>query len=221
MGHPIPRIPQTSDDSHRRAADRARLLERVAVGLAHEGKNPLHNMVLHLQLMSDKLAERGARIDKHLAALRDGIARVDALLNAFGEFAAPEHLQPDLAATAGRALQLFAYEARRANAQFHPRLPQALLVRSESFFLGDLIAHALVACIDFARDGGQVNLFVEPRGPDAVLELRGEGGNAHREQALPHLDAARNLAPDAACELSIETPPAGGARLSLSFRQLR
>jgi signal transduction histidine kinase len=221
MGHPIPRIPQTSDDPSRRTADRARLLERVAEGLAHEGKNPLHNMMLHLQLMSDKLPEREPRIQKHLAALRDGIARVDALLRAFGEFASPEHLPPDLAAAAARALQLFTHEARRANVQFHARLPEALMVRSESVALVDLVAHALVASIEFAHDGGQVILSAEPRGPDAVLELRSEGGNAHREQALPYLDAARSLAPEAACELSIETPAAGGARLSLSFQQLR
>ena len=56
MGYPIQRIPRPAgEDVQRRAADRARLLEKVAIGLAHEGKNPLHNMVLHLQLMSEKL----------------------------------------------------------------------------------------------------------------------------------------------------------------------
>jgi signal transduction histidine kinase len=221
MGHPIPRIQQTPEDPSRRAAGRALLLERVAIGLAHEGKNPLHNMMLHLQLMSEKPSEDPARIEKHVGALRDGIARVDALLKSFGEFAAPEHLPPDLAASAFRAVHLFAYEARRASVQLNSRLPEALVVRSESLPLGDLIAHALVACIDLARDGGQVFLLVELRGPRAILELRAEGGNGHREQALPHLDAARHLAAEAACELSIETPSAGGARLSLSFQHSR
>jgi len=58
---------------------------------------------------------------------------------------------------------------------------------------------------------------LEPRGAVAVLELRAEGGLGSREHALPHVEAARSLAPDAACELSVETPAAGGARLSLSF----
>src|ERR1700674_1973512 len=88
--------PSASSDEQHRAADRGLLLERVAVGLAHEGKNPLHNMVLHLQLMAEKLAQPemkgGSPIEKHLAALRDGIGRVDNLLKAFGEFASPAHL---------------------------------------------------------------------------------------------------------------------------------
>ena len=223
MGHPIQRIPrQAGDDPQRYAADRARLLERVAVGLAHEGKNPLHNMVLHLQLMSEKLAARAAGtgdspVDKHLTALRDGIGRVDQLLKAFGEFASPLHLSPDLGAALQRCLQLFAYDARRAGVQMQRRGPPALIVQSDGTLLGDLVAHALVACIEHARDGGQVDADLELRGAAAVLTLRATGGLGNREQALVYLDAARRLAPEAAGELSIETPAAGGARLSLSF----
>src|ERR1700760_3169212 len=102
------------DDAQIRSADRALLLERIAIGLAHEGKNPLHNMALHLQLMAEKISAGGVPVEKHLTALRDGIGRVDQLLKAFGEFAAPEHTQPDLGAAASRAAHLFAYDARRS-----------------------------------------------------------------------------------------------------------
>lgn len=225
MGHPIQRIPPTDESPGRREADRARLLERVAVGLAHEGKNPLHNMVLHLQLMSEKLAQpeprAGSPIQKHLAALRDGIGRVDHLLKAFGEFASPEHLAPDLAAAVARAAQLFAYDARRAGVQLAVDAPSALVVQSRGRWLGDLVAHALVACIELARDGGKVEARVEQAGSEARLLLHASGGLGSREHALPHLDAARGLAAEAACELSIEAPPAGDARLSLTFLHSR
>ena len=222
MGYPIQRIPRPAgEDAERRAADRARLLEKVAIGLAHEGKNPLHNMVLHLQLMSEKLVaperQSGAPIEKHLSAMREGIARVDALLRAFGDFAAPQHVAPDVGAAVKRAFELFAYEARRASVQLANGAPASLMVSSDSRYLGDLVAHALVVCIEHARDGGRVNASAQSRGAVAVLDLHADGGLGNREQALPHLDAARRLAPEAACELSIETPAAGGARLSLSF----
>jgi signal transduction histidine kinase len=222
MRHSIQRIPRPAgDDSQCRDADRARLLERVAVGLAHEGKNPLHNMVLHLQLMSEKLGapERvaGSPIEKHLSALRDGIGRVDALLRSFGEFAAPQHLPSDVAAAARRAIQLFAYDAKRATVQVVQQGPAALIVESDSLYLGDLVAHAYLACVELAREGGRVTLNLEVLGAVAELELRTDGGVGSRQQAMPHLDAVRRLAPEAGCELSIETPAAGDARLSLSF----
>ena len=217
MGYPIQRIQKAEQDPQRREADRALLLTRIAVGLAHEAKNPLHNMVLHIQLMAEKLGTAEQSIDKHVAALRDGIGRVDHLLKAFGEFAAPEHLPTDLAAAAQRAVQLFVYDARRASVQVELRGPGALLVQSDSRSLGDLVAHALVAGTEFAREGGYVHLAVELRGVVGALEIIADGGTGSREQAAPHLEAARRLAPEAACELSIDTPPAGGARLSLSF----
>src|SRR3981081_2748468 len=111
MAQKIQRIPR-EPDSGRREADRARLLERVAAGLAHEAHTPLNTMGPHVQLMGE-----GAQMEKHLSALRDGIGRVDALLKAFGEFAQPEHLPPDLVAAVARSLQLFAYDARRASVQ--------------------------------------------------------------------------------------------------------
>jgi len=191
------------------------------MGLAHEGKNPLHNMALHLQLMAEKLAapERvgGSPIEKHVAALRDGIGRVDALLRSFGEFASPTHLPPDVAAAVRRAIQLFAYDARRATVQVAQHGPAALMVKSDSAWLGDLVAHVYLAAVEHARDGGRVTIKLEATGPLVELELRAEGGVGNREQALPHLEAARRLAPEAECELSIDTPTAGGARLSLSF----
>src|SRR5438309_589782 len=83
------------------------------------------------------------------------------------------------------------------------------------------LAHAVVAAIGLAGGGGRVLAVVEPRGAVGALEIRSDGGLGNREQALPHLDAARRLAPEAACELSIDTPVAGGARLSLSFLHRR
>jgi signal transduction histidine kinase len=222
MGHPIQRISRPAgEESQRRDADRARLLERVAIGLAHEGKNPLHNMALHLQLMAEKLAAPdrvgGSPIEKHVGALRDGIGRVDALLRAFGEFANPMHLPPDVVAAVRRAMQLFGYDARRATVQVAQRGPPALIVRSKSACLGDLIAHAYLAAIEYARDGGRVTVTVEQNGAVDEVEIRAEGGVGNREQALPYLEAARRLAPEAECELSVDTPMGGGARLSLSF----
>lgn len=215
---PLQRIFSPVDGSvPTRAADRALLLERVAAGLAHEGKNPLHNMVLHVQLMAEKLTSPGVPVAKHLTALRDGIGRVDSLLKSFAEFATPERLPPDLAAAVQRAAQLFAHDARRASVRITVAGPESLLVRSDGRWLGDLVAHALVAAIELSRGGGSVSMEVLPQGPVAALVVGCEGGAGNREQATVHLDALRRLTADAACELSIDAPSGGPARLSLQF----
>lgn len=220
----LQRIPVSAEavaQADRSAADRASLLERVALGLAHEGKNPLHNMVLHVQLLAEKLAQpdrsTGSPPDKHLAALRSGISRVDGLLRAFGEFAVPEHLEPDLGAAVARCVQLLTYEARRAGVQLHSQGPEALLVAADPRVLTDLVAHALVASLELVRDGGEVSLTLRTRPAAAELELRAAGGVGRPEDAARHVDALRRLAGPSGCELSVETPPSGGARFTLSF----
>ncbi len=203
----------------RRAADRALLFERAAAGLAHEGKNPLHNMMLHLQLMSEKLTSEAslAPVDRHLSSMREGIGRVDALLKAFGEFAEPAHLSPDLGQAMTRALLLYAYEARRSNVTITGGRGLTLVIAAQPFALSDLVSHATLAAISLARDGGSVTVQLDPQGARALLRFQTQGGAPRHAEAALHLAAMRRLAAEAPCELSLDTGAGAEARLSLSF----
>jgi C4-dicarboxylate-specific signal transduction histidine kinase len=203
--------------------DRALLLERAAGALAHEGKNPLHNMVLHLQLLGEKVREGGqggAPAERHLQALRDGIGRVDALLKAFSDLASPAHLPADLGAAVARAQLLFGFEARRGSVAILQRGPASVLVQADPASLCDLVCHAFLAAVALARDGA-LHIAVETDGPRARLELRSEGSAPRREDATPHLEAVRRLAAEASAELSADLAPAAPARLSISFSHSR
>src|SRR5712671_7744116 len=191
---PLPAVPP----------ERALLLERAATALAHEGKNPLHNMVLHLQLLGEKIREGergGAPAERHLQALRDGIGRVDALLKAFSDLASPAHLPPDLGAAISRAQLLFGYEARRGSVAVMQRGPASVPVQADPAYLSDLVCHAFLAAVALARDGA-LHIAVGADGPRARLDFHCEGSAPRREDAAPHLDAVRRLASETAAELS-------------------
>jgi len=203
--------------------ERALLLERAAGALAHEGKNPLHNMVLHLQLLGEMVRDGehgGAPAERHLQALRDGIGRVDALLDAFSDLASPAHLAPDLGAAISRAQLLFGYEARRGSVAVMQGGPASVPVQADPAFLCDLVCHAFLAGLALARDGA-LHIVVGTDGPRTRLELRSEGGAPRRDEAAPHLEAVRRLASEAGAELSADLAPAAPARLSLSFAHPR
>ena len=202
--------------------ERALLLERAAAALAHEGKNPLHNMVLHLQLLGEKLRDggEGAAAERHLQALRDGIARVDALLKSFSDLAAPAHLVPDLGVAISRAQLLFGFEARRGSVAVMQRGPASVPVQADPSFLCDLVCHAFLGAVALARDGA-LHIVVGADGPRARLELRSEGSAPRRDDAAPHLEAVRRLSSEAGAELSADLAPAAPARLSLSFAHPR
>ena len=199
------------------------MLERAAAALAHEGKNPLHNMVLHLQLLSEKLRGNeldGAPAERHLQALRDGIGRVDALLKAFSELASPDHLAPDLGAAVSRAQLLFGYEARRGNVAVMQRGPASVPVQADPAVLGDLVCHAFLAAVALARDGA-LHIVLGTEGSRNRLDFRSEGGAPRRDEAAPHLEAVRRLTSEAGGELSADLAPAAPARLSLTFAHPR
>jgi hypothetical protein len=203
--------------------ERALLLERAAEALAHEGKNPLHNMVLHLQLLSEKLREGeqgGATAERHLQAMRDGIGRVDALLKAFSDLASPGHLAPDLGAAVSRAQLLFGCEARRGSVAVMQRGPASVPVQADPAFLGDLVCHAFLAAVALARDGA-LHIVLGTDGPRNRLDFRSEGGAPRRDEAAPHLEAVRRLTSEAGGELSADLAPAAPARLSLTFAHPR
>jgi hypothetical protein len=201
--------------------ERALLLERAAAGLAHEGKNPLHTMALHLHLLADKLgklAPSESGLSRHAQALRDGIGKVDALLRAFADLAAPGHAEPDVAAALGRALLIFGYEARRGGGQIaEPKGAKVARVEAPASAVADLVAHAVLAALTLARGGGTVTSEVRAGGSAVLLLLEAQGGVAIAEEAQPHLDAVRAIAGELRAELSIAAPAAGSARLSISL----
>ncbi|MFL5291108.1 MAG: hypothetical protein ACJ783_06560 [Myxococcales bacterium] len=197
------------------------LVERAAAALAHEAKNPLHNMALHLQLVSEKLPGDAARgVERHLQAMRDGIAQVDSLLKAFADLAAPANLTPDVGQALTRALLLFSFEARRKSVELVRRGPAEARVAAPGDTVFDIVCNAVLSGIALAHEG-RLLLTVEPDGPRVRLEVSADGGGPRREESAPYLEAVRRLSSGAGVEASIDVEGAGPARLSLSFAHTR
>lgn len=207
-------------------ADRGLLLARAVVGLVHEGKNPLHNMALHLQLVAEKISHlpaapavetKGRSIDRHLQAMREGIGKVDLLLRSFGELAEPGQGPADLAVAAIRVLLVLGFEARRRRVEVLQSGPAALPVPGPLAPLSDLVGHGFLAFIWLANEGGRVTIDWSRGSGRAVLSLQAQGGVPSRGDAEPHLAAVRRLAAEVAGEVQIETEAGGQADARLSL----
>jgi signal transduction histidine kinase len=208
------------------AGDRGLLLARAAAGLAHEGKNPLHTMSLHVQLMAEKIAQAtadsaaasgGPPLERHLKALHDGIEKVDALLRAFAELAHPTQAAADLGEAVARAALVLGFEARRTGVELSRSGPPSLRATVPVEPLSDLVGHALLAFFALAREGGRVSIEVAQLGAEARFSLRAEGGTPRPGDAAPHLAAVRRLAALLGNALLLEADEQAGARLSLTL----
>jgi signal transduction histidine kinase len=83
----LSRVQSTLNYSRKLAA-----LGRLMAGVAHEVKNPLNAMTIHLELLKRKLGENTA-VDKHVAVIGSEIRRLDEVILGFLKFARPDELK--------------------------------------------------------------------------------------------------------------------------------
>ncbi len=127
----LSRVQSTINYSRKLAA-----LGRLSSGVAHEVKNPLNAMTIHLELLKQKLAAgapetlalaRGSRVStagadiagamEHAAIISGEIRRLDEVLQGFLKFTRPEdlHLRPiDVCALVEEVIRVIEPEARSA-----------------------------------------------------------------------------------------------------------
>jgi len=148
-------------------------LSRLAGGLVHEARNPLHAASLQVALLAEKLEGPAAAVAApHLAALRTQVAKLDELLRDLSTLAdAPDGRAADLAALARVAVRVHApaLRARRLGAEIRSGAGAAP-VAGRPVGVAALVILLLGAALDEAADGAE--LLAEVAGRDGRIELR-------------------------------------------------
>jgi PAS domain S-box-containing protein len=133
-------------------------LGNLTSGLAHEVKNPLQAMVLHVALLKNRLAASSPEVRESLDIVGNEIRRLDRVVQGFLSFARPQEVKPrplDLNGLATSLVALVEPEWRAQGVQFTLALDPALpLVSGDE----DLLRQALLnltrnACQAMASGG--------------------------------------------------------------------
>ncbi len=150
-------------------------LGRLTSGVAHEVKNPLNAMRIHLELLKTRLAAGQPEVRENLDVIALEIQRLDRVVQGFLKFVRPQELRLgpiDVNALLSEVSRLMAPEAAQAGARvaldLAPDLPP---VAGDAELLQQACTNLVTNAMQAMPKGGTVTLATR-RGPDGAVEVR-------------------------------------------------
>ena len=152
---------------------------RLTSGVAHEVKNPINAIVVHLELLKTKLDTSNASAMRHLDVIEMEIRRLDRVVQTLVDFSRPVELQlreQDLRDVIGDVLALATEELSTRSVTLVSVLPSKSVVANVD---ADLLKQAALNVIQNGAqampDGGRLEVVLEADRKFATLRILDEG----------------------------------------------
>jgi signal transduction histidine kinase len=155
-------------------------LGRLTSGVAHEVKNPLNAMMIHLELLRERLESAPQEVQHSLEVIGSEIRRLDRVVLGFLRFMRPQELsfKPiDLNALLGSVAALLEPEWQPKGIRFAWALDTGLpLISADEELLRQALLNVLQNACQAMPNGGTVMVRTEREGRDSVrISIRDEG----------------------------------------------
>jgi len=135
---------------------------RLTRGVAHEVKNPINAIVLHLQLLQDKLRQDDPDTRRHMDIIGNEIHRLDRVVQILVDFTRPRDLrleEVDLRKILDSVAALAAPDAKRHEVRVVLDLPdEPLLVRVDSDLMKQATLNLVLNGVQAMPEGGTLTL---------------------------------------------------------------
>jgi signal transduction histidine kinase len=158
---------------------------RLTRGVAHEVKNPINAIVLHLHLLQNKLQQMEPGTRRHLDIIGSEIHRLDRVVQILIDFTRPRDLrleEADLRRLLDEAAVLAAPEAAQHGVTIARNLPaQPLIVKADLDFMKQAILNVVINGIQAMTQGGQLTISARRDESMVVMEIRDTGNGIPKE----------------------------------------
>ena len=152
---------------------------RLTSGVAHEVKNPINAIVVHLELLRNKLGDPNAPGIRHLEVIDAEIRRLDRVVQTLVDFSRPVELQlreHDLRAVIGDVLALATEELSTRNVILIDHMPSKAVMANVD---ADLLKQAALNVIENGAqampEGGKLEVTLETDRKLAIIRIADEG----------------------------------------------
>jgi signal transduction histidine kinase len=153
---------------------------RLTAGVGHEVKNPINAIVVHLELLRNKM-EGASPALRHLDVIQSEIHRLDRVVQTLVDFSRPVELQlkdQDLRGIVSSVLMLASAELETQNITLVKELPDhPVIVKVDADLFRQALLNVVLNGAQSMPEGGQLSVRLTEDGRTAILKVqdRGEG----------------------------------------------
>ncbi len=170
--------------SHRMAS-----IGRLTAGVGHEVKNPINAIVVHMELLRNKI-QLDAGANHHLEVIESEIRRLDRVVQTLVDFSRPVemHLRDqDLRQTVKQVLTLASAELEGRGVNVISRLPEsAVIVKIDSDLLKQALLNVVINGGQAMPEGGRLEVKVGADSRWATISVR-DYGTGIPPEVLPRI----------------------------------
>ena len=178
-------------ESVRRIGDEIEMSRRLSAsgrltrGVAHEVKNPINAIVLHLQLLQNKLAKQEPDTRRHMDIIDSEIRRLDRVVQTLVDFTRPRdlHLEEiDLRSVLEDVALLAAPDAEQHGVTIQQHLPDlALPVKVDVDLIKQAFLNVVINGVQAMAQGGVLTISARSENDVAVAEIHDQGPGILKE----------------------------------------
>jgi len=152
---------------------------RLTSGVAHEVKNPINAIVVHLELLREKMREIDPDTHRHLDIIGREIHRLDRVVETLVDFNRPVELQFadfDLRRLIEDVTLLASPEAAKQGVKVATQLGrEPLPVRADADLIKQALLNVVLNGVQAMSSGGTLNITARQRDAAAMIEVKDQG----------------------------------------------
>jgi signal transduction histidine kinase len=152
---------------------------RLTSGVGHEVKNPINAIVVHLELLRNKLSGPDARAMRHLEIIESEIQRLDRVVQTLVDFSRPVELQlreQDLRRIVSGVLMLASAELETHNVRVYSHMPERPInTKVDADLIKQAILNVVLNGAQAMGQGGDLNVTMREESRMAVIEISDSG----------------------------------------------
>ncbi len=172
---------ETELEVSRRLAD----LGRLTSGVGHEVKNPINAIVVHLELLREKLARNDRTADRHVDVIQNEIRRLDRVVQTLVDFSRPVELDlavHDLRAIVQSVVTLASPEMEQRSVRVLCQMPPApVYVRVDADMIQQALLNVLLNGAQAMAEGGDLTITLRKTLHEASLKVQDQGCGIPRD----------------------------------------